>query len=57
MQIICPCCKTEYVFLRGDNIGKNTNYYGECSCGASIDFDKDKNGSVVRESTMCPKTN
>jgi hypothetical protein len=56
MQILCPCCKTEYVYLSGDNIGKNTNYYGNCVCGARIDFDKDKNGNIVRESTRCPKT-
>ena len=56
MQILCPCCNTEYIYLNSDNIGKNRNYYGDCVCGASIDFDKDKNGNTVREIVRCPDT-
>jgi hypothetical protein len=57
MQIICLCCHQETVYLIGDNIGEKINYYGECSCGAKIDYDKDRHGNIVRDSTKCPEGN
>lgn len=49
----CPCCREKVVYLQGDNIGKVQNYYGNCECGAKIDYDVE-NGSIIRDRTICP---
>lgn len=54
MNQLCPCCEKRTVFLDADNIGTGTVYYGQCECGAVINYRKDKNGIIVDDLTKCP---
>lgn len=54
MQRVCPCCDEKQIDIEVETRGTGTAYYGECECGAKINYDKDKHGKITRDYSTCP---